>query len=134
MFGLTLADVADPDMSPPGYHLLKIFASLPTNFTYSNANIQQYTDNLLGVAEQHIPGLRDHLVLAHHGEVSDGYLTSVYEPIYGWASSPEYTALRRLSPNTPVRGLTLAGQWTRPGHGAIGVVLSGINAAKQILR
>ena len=134
VFGLTLADVADPDLSPPGYHLLKIFASLPTNFAYSNADIQQYTDNLVAVAEQHIPGLRDHLVLARNGEVAGGYLTSVYEPIYGWASSPEHAALRRLSPKTPVRGLILAGQWTRPGHGAIGVVLSGLNAARQILR
>jgi len=134
VLGVTMMDAADPGMAPSGQHLVNIFCSLPTGFERTPANIQRSTAELLKAAEGHIPGLAKHLVLAHNGEVPDGYLTSVYEPIYGWASSPRYPALKRLAPNTPVRGLTLAGQWTRPGPGAMGVVLSGLDAAEKLLR
>lgn len=132
VFSLTVMNAADPGMAPPGQHLVNIFCGLPAVYDRSLANVRRSTAELLAAAEQRIPGLKDHIVLARNGEVPDGYLTSLYEPIYGWASSPRHTGLRRLGPNTPVLGLTLAGQWTRPGQGATGVILSGLEAAKGV--
>lgn len=133
VFGLTVMDAADPGMAPPGEHIMNIFCSLPSVFEPSTANIRGTARELLAAVEQHIPALTDHLLLAQRGEVPDGYLTSIYEPIYGWASSPRHAALRRLGPVTPVQGLILAGQWTRPGQGAMGVILSGLQAARRVL-
>ncbi len=129
VFGLTMMDAADPDLAPPGQHLVSLFCSLPTGYDRSPENIRRTAAGLLRAADQQAPGLKDHLLLAGQGAAPAGYLTSVYEPIYGWASSPAHTALRRLGPRTPIHGLVLAGQWTRPGQGAMGVIFSGMEAA-----
>lgn len=84
-------------------------------------------------AERQLPALKDHLVLNGSSAAPDGYIPRLYEPIYGWAAAPRYTGLRRLSPNTPMQGLVLTGQWTRPGQGTIGVILSGRETARNLL-
>ena len=137
VLSLTRLDAADPGLAAPGQHVVNLLCGLPPDFDNSPANVQRLVDALLVKVEQYAPGLMDHLVLANTGEgenIGPGYRTSFYGPIYGWSSLPRYTALRRLGPVTPVRGLTLAGQWTRPGQGAMGVVLSGIDAANRLLR
>jgi all-trans-retinol 13,14-reductase len=137
MFSLTRMDAADPGMAPPGRHLVNLFCNLPTTFDPSPLNVQRSTAALLEAAEQRLPGLKDHLLpptTVHGQSPLPAYRTSLLEPIYGWASVPRYAALLRLSPLTPVRGLTLTGQWTRPGQGASGVIMSGLEAARRLLR
>jgi len=134
VFSLTMMDAADPGMAAPGEHLVNLFCSLTPGYDPLPANVRQSAAELLTAVERHAPGLKDHLILAKRGEIPNGYLTNVFEPIYGWASSPRHTALRRLGPKTPVKGLTLAGQWTRPGQGAMGVILSGMEAAERVVK
>lgn len=133
VFGLTVMDLADPGIAPPGEHLVSLFCSLPTGFDPTPENVSGSAEALLAAADQRAPGLAGRLVWRRKGEVPDGYLTSLYEPIYGWASTPRHAVLRRLGPRTPIKGLILAGQWTRPGQGASGVILSGREAARMVI-
>jgi phytoene dehydrogenase-like protein len=134
VFGLTMMDAADPDLAPPGQHLVSLFGSLPSGYKPSPENLRRTAENLLAAAEKHAPGLASHLVWAGSGEAAEGYLAKLFEPIYGWSSAPRHSALRRLGPWTPVKGLILAGQWTQPGQGAPGVILSGREAARIVGR
>jgi len=52
---------------------------------------------------------------------------------YGWAHVPEQVGLDRPGPATPIRGLYLAGHWTRPGGGVASVIVSGRSLATRLL-
>ena len=54
--------------------------------------------------------------------------------IYGWEMSPQNMAENRLNSVTPVNNLFLAGHWTNPGCGIVGVATSGVEVAKTILK
>ena len=47
--------------------------------------------------------------------------------------TPAQVGPGRLDNGTPVPGLLLAGHWTRPGGGVVGVVRSGVRAARLAL-
>jgi prolycopene isomerase len=59
------------------------------------------------------------------------YTQNTQGAIYGWDASPRSLATR-LSMETPIPGLFLAGHWTRPGGGLYAVVTSGQIAAKRV--
>ena len=61
------------------------------------------------------------------------YTLNLTGAIYGWAVSPDQVGRKRLSHQTPVRGLYLAGHWTHPGGGIYGVIVSGLQAAQLVL-
>lgn len=138
MFSLTRINAADPDLAPPGVHLVNLFAGLPSSFKPSPSNMSQMTRKLLATAETAVPGLRAHMLplqVDRAGEKQENpYRAVLFEPAYGWSSAPRHTALRRLGPRTPIRGLLLAGQWVRPGQGAIAVIFSGMEAARMAAR
>jgi phytoene dehydrogenase-like protein len=47
--------------------------------------------------------------------------------------TPSQVGPGRLDNETPVPGLLLAGHWTRPGGGVVGVVRSGLRSARIAL-
>jgi len=130
IFTLTVATVADPSLAPPGWHLVSSAAALPGDVKPSREAIKRQGARLLEEIVKHLPGLLDHLVLSRPG----GYITQEFGPIYGWAATPRQIGMGRLGPRTPIRGLHLVGHWTRPGHGVLTVVLSGMQAARRLLK
>jgi prolycopene isomerase len=134
MFTLTVTTIADPPLAPPGLHLVSSACGLPADFVPSPEVIQNQGHRLFTEIEKHVPRLADHLVLAKPGGPPEGYLTQEFGPIYGWAATPAQIGIGRLGQRTPVRGLYLVGHWTRPGHGVLTVVLSGMTAARELLR
>lgn len=53
---------------------------------------------------------------------------------YGWAMSPQQSGLYRLAPRTGIKGIYMAGHWTRPGCGLSTVAQSGAAAARMIVK
>ena len=54
--------------------------------------------------------------------------------MYGWAATPGQIGMGRLIQRTPLKGLYLVGHWTQPSHVVMPVILSGMTAARAILR
>jgi prolycopene isomerase len=53
--------------------------------------------------------------------------------LYGFELTPAQVGPGRLDNRTPLPGLFLAGHWTRPGGGVVGVVRSGLRTARLAL-
>jgi len=130
-FSLTVMDAADPGLASPGEHVVSLYKFLDAPF--NPADLPHVAADLLASADQHVPGLSGRLLLPRTPQTTDGFRSELVEAVYGWKSIPQQSALRRLGQRTPLRGLTLAGQWTRPAQGATGVILSGMTAARSLL-
>jgi prolycopene isomerase len=130
-FSMTLMDAADLSLASPGEHVVSLYRFLDAPF--NPLDLPQAADDLLANADQYVPGLSGRLLLPRTPPTPDGFRSELVEAVYGWASTPQQSALRRLGQRTPLRGLTLAGQWTRPAQGTTGVILSGMTAARSLL-
>ncbi|UCC66514.1 MAG: NAD(P)/FAD-dependent oxidoreductase, partial [Deltaproteobacteria bacterium] len=53
---------------------------------------------------------------------------------YGLAPTPRQFGRGRPANKTPIKGLYLAGHYTRPSHGIVGAAISGSFAAEMIIR
>jgi prolycopene isomerase len=129
----TLKDAA---LAPPGQHLVILKASAARWPDAIAATGPLLEDRMFEVAERVLPGLRDHLTYIDTPAVSQlpgSPHLHLLGPYSGWAATPEQSGLHRLAQRTPVRGLLLAGAWTRPGHGVWTVVRSGMAAADFVL-
>lgn len=133
VFTMTVTTVADPAMASAGHHLVSAFCGLPKDVELSPEDRNRYSAVLFSEIKKHIPPLDDHLLFATNGELPGGYLTHEFGPIYGWAMSPQQSALGRLGQKPPIKGLYLAGHWTQPGPGVMSVILSGTAVAQTIL-
>ena len=92
-------------------------------------------ERMLGQLETRLPGFADQLRFSEGGtpRTMERYTRNTAGAIYGWEMTPTQVGPGRLAGVTPVTGLHLAGHWTRPGGGIYGVVLSGIEAATDVL-
>lgn len=132
---VTIPTLADPGLAPPGCHQVNVLGM--ANPDPKQTDARSVTDSLLELAEQVVPGLRDHIVFAlgaNSGPPDPANLPlHRIDAAYGWALTPANSGPNRLAPVTPIEGLFLAGQWTQPAHGIETVVGSGIGAARRIL-
>lgn len=125
--------LTDPSLAPPGEHLVILQAVAADQAGLGPHDDAYRVDRMLELAEQVLPGLRQHLTHLEPVGPDSGSALHHLGPIYGWAGSPQTTGLGRLDQHTPIGGLLLAGQWTRPGPGIATVVQSGIGAARLAL-
>ncbi|MEP7245334.1 MAG: NAD(P)/FAD-dependent oxidoreductase [Gammaproteobacteria bacterium] len=138
---ISIPSVHDTTLAPSGKHVLSaIVQYAPYDLAGGwNARRDKFRDTVLGVLEDHAPGLRDLVIDAellappdlerefrmtgghwHHGEITlDQYL--MLRPVPGAA---QYA--------TPIRNLYLCGAGSHPGGGVMGC--AGYNAAKVVLR
>ncbi len=132
---VVIPTLTDPSLAPNGKHVVIVQGFAGRESGEMRPDDARIAAELLGVAEQILPGLRDHLTFLEATEEGSGGYPKVHRmgPIYGWALSPAQALLERLPPETPVEGLLLAGQWTQPAHGIVAVVESGIQAARLTL-
>ncbi|MDB6085202.1 MAG: phytoene dehydrogenase, partial [Gammaproteobacteria bacterium] len=137
---ITLPTVNDPELAPPGKHVLSaIVQSAPYALKAGWHNERQgFTDVCLNALEQVAPGLRSSVLASelltpmdierefriegghwHHGELAFDQFFMV-RPVPGAAQH-----------RTPMPGLFLCGAGCHPGGGVMGT--AGRNAAQQVL-
>jgi prolycopene isomerase len=133
--GLSVPTIEDDSgVAPPGHHTVCITMFAPWDRSWKEHK-PVVTERLVDEAEKVIPGLRRGIVYQDSGTpwTMQRYSGNTRGAIYGWDASPKSLATR-LSMETPVPGLFLAGHWTRPGGGLYAVVTSGQVAAQRVAK
>ncbi len=140
---IRMDSIKNPMLAPTGKHTIAIAAFAPYElFTDGGNTNSHYTEikeeiaqKILGVTEKVVPGLSRHII------VRDASTPLTYERMtlnthgatMGWYLSAKELATIR-SQKTPIANLYQAGHWTFPGGGIPMVIISGINAAKLVLK
>ncbi|OLE24444.1 MAG: hypothetical protein AUG44_19065 [Actinobacteria bacterium 13_1_20CM_3_71_11] len=135
---LSIMTMLDPQLAPPGEHLLIGTAVAPYELPDGQGwweHKDRFADALLGEFESFIPGLRDHLTYVQTGTpvTIERYTRNHRGATYGWELVPHQIGGKRLAHRSPVPGLFLSGHWTEEGPASFRVVLSGINTAREVL-
>jgi prolycopene isomerase len=143
---VSIPTLLDPSLAPEGQHLMKVLAIAPYQYRegwgkrspgrgqqikeeFSRQIFQQLESKL-------IPGLSQHLLFYEAATplTLERYTGNEMGAMYGLASTPEQFGNLRPSHQTPVSGLFQVGHYTRPSHGIVGASLSGLFAARAILK
>jgi phytoene dehydrogenase-like protein len=151
----TVLDSHDPERVPAGKHMVSLFTLAP----YSRADSweapfdarrgpeyralpeyrtlkEQLGDAMVRRAEDVFPGLAAKVEARRVGTplTLERYTFNAGGAAFGWANVPEQCGANRPGPETPFRGLFMAGHWTFPGGSIAGAMASGRIAAKTILK
>lgn len=130
----------DPSLVPQGKGSLLIM----TFDNYANwrnlseeeyrARKQEAAQILIRRAEKFLPGLSGHIEVMEIAtpQTMRRFTLSADGAIYGFSQTVKQSGVFRLPQTTSVKGLILAGAWTRPGHGVHGCFISGLDAAELI--
>lgn len=143
---LSIPTLLDPSLAPPGQHLLKVLVTVPYLYgkgwgggdsdAYRRIKDEFSRKILEQVESKLIPDLRDHLLFCEAATplTLERYTGNESGAMYGLASTPEQFGNSRPSQRTSICGLFQASHYTRPSHGIVGASLSGLFAAKAILK
>jgi prolycopene isomerase len=125
----------DPSLAPDGEHIVCLSSLMAHDIgePWEQAR-PRYTEMMLEVAEQVLPGYRQALTFHDLAtpDTFERYTLAHRGAAYGWENTPDQTTPKRLNYRTPVEGLFLAGHWTHPGTGSIRCLLSGAQTAAAI--
>jgi phytoene dehydrogenase-like protein len=143
---ISIPTLLDPSLSPPNQHIIKVLIIVPYHYQekwggddpekyrrikeeFSQKVLQQLESKL-------IPGLKSHLLFYEAATplTLERYTGNELGAMYGLASTPQQIGNFRPPHHTPVKGLFQVGHYTRPSHGIVGASLSGLFAARTILK
>jgi len=126
----------DPSLAPEGQHqlILTTLVGADTALRWRDAK-ETVTAAMLRRAEARLPGLAASLHFAEGAtpRTFERYTRNEQGALYGFELTPLQVGPGRLDNQTPLPGLLLAGHWTRPGGGVVGVVRSGLRTARLAL-
>ena len=134
--------VVDPDLAPPGKHIVNIFgghAPYELRDTTWDQEREKFADQVFGVFDEFAPGFSDSVIdrqiltppdmerifALPQGHIFHGELT--LDQLSFMRPAPGYQDYR-----TPIRNLWQCGSGTHPGGGVMG--MGGHNAAREILK
>lgn len=132
----------DPSLVPPGKGSLLIVA-LDSFSNWQGLGDEDYkkkkretADVLIGRAARILPGLTENIEVTEIAtpRTMARYGASPQGAIYGFAQTVPQASINRLDQATKIKGLFLAGAWTRPGGGVHGCFVSGNDAADLALK
>lgn len=142
---MVVPSLIDPSLAPKGTHTVKLLTVAPYGYRdeWSRTNRQSYQaikeemgQRLMAHVESRVvPGLREKIVFYEAATpiTLQRYTGNEQGAMYGLAATPSQFGRHRPPNRTPIRGLYLAGHYTRPAHGIVGAATSGSFAAKMIL-
>jgi phytoene dehydrogenase-like protein len=146
-------DPENPGIAPPGHSNLEVMTIVPSAPSFWGLEASQIADGsyqkvpayleakqriaeaCIAQAERLIPGLRDAIVYEESATpmTHARYVRSSGGGAYGLAATPAQFLDKRPGAKTPVRGLYMCGTNCRAGHGIMGSMVSGVQAANAIL-
>lgn len=143
---ITIPTLLDPSLAPRGYHIMRLITSAPYGFRngwgagdrslYLEIK-KEMTERLIRTVEaRYLPGLSAHIkfVEAATPLTLERYTANEGGATYGLAPTPRQFGRGRPGNKTPIKGLYMAGHYTRPSHGIVGAAISGSFAAEMIIR
>ncbi|MFA5271758.1 MAG: NAD(P)/FAD-dependent oxidoreductase [Candidatus Omnitrophota bacterium] len=132
----------DPSLAPQGKGTLLIM----TLDSYDNwkdltgtayqEKKKQLAQKLIERCEKYLPGLSKHIEIMEVATPNTMYRYTLTPEgaIYGFAHTVMQSGIFRLDQKTKIKGLYLAGAWTRPGAGVHACFISGLDAAELTLK
>lgn len=153
---ITVTSLRDPEsrhIAPEGYTNLQVMTLVPADYALWHVGRgpaeggryhrdpeyrrrkARLTDHLLALAEDVIPGLREHV---HWKEAAtpvtqERFTHSTGGTSYGIEYATDQMGPMRIGPETDLPGLFLCGASTPAGHGIANVMVSGVRAAEAAL-
>lgn len=142
--GMTNYTLLDPSLAEGGKQIVTIGTPIRVENLLDEWGVSSYldrneayykkknamTDHLIALAEKIYPGLREHILVREAA-------TPLTAQRYTLNRNGCYVGFdlrhRRLPQRTPIDGLYLAGAWTEPHGGVLGVILSGRQAADMVI-
>jgi len=143
---VSIPTLLDPSLAPPNQHLIKVLVNVPylhqdtwgkgVPETYHLIK-EEFSQKVLRQLESKlIPDLRNHLLFYEAATplTLERYTGNEKGAMYGLASTPQQIGNLRPPHQTSIPGLFQVGHYTRPSHGIVGTSLSGLFAARIILK
>ncbi len=142
---MVIPSLIDPSLAPEGTHVVKLLSVVPYGYRngWNRTNRQSYqalkdemTRRLIAHVESRIfPGLAENIIF-HEAATPitlERYTGNELGAMYGLATTPGQFGRHRPPNRTSIKGLYLAGHYTRPAHGIVGAATSGSFTARMIL-
>jgi prolycopene isomerase len=143
---VTIPTLLDPALAPAGHHIVRLMMpasyafckqwGLPDQARYRMIK-KETAERVIRIVEQrYMPGLSRHCVFTEAATplTLERYTANEKGATYGLAPTPEQIGRGRPSNKTALRGLYLAGHYTRPAHGIVGAAISGRFVADRIMK
>jgi phytoene desaturase len=143
---VSIPTLLDPSLAPTGQHLMKVLVTVPyhhqekwggTDPAKYRRIKEEFSQKILQQLESKlIPDLKRHLLFYEAATplTLERYTGNELGAMYGLASTPQQIGNLRPTHRTPIPGLFQVGHYTRPSHGIVGASLSGLFAARAILK
>ena len=144
-FIMVVPSLIDSTLAPEGTHTIKLLSIAPYDFRngWGGADEHSYLSLkedlalrlITHVESRVIPGFTEK-ILFHEAATPltlERYTGNEQGAMYGLATTPGQFGRHRPPNRTPIRGLYLAGHYTRPAHGIVGAAISGSFTARMIL-
>ncbi len=143
---VSIPTLLDDSLAPPGQHILKVLVVVPYHYQERWGGNQSeryhqikeaFSQRVLQLLESKlIPSLTEHVLFYEAATplTLERYTGNELGAMYGLASTPHQFGSLRPSHQTPIPGLFQVGHYTHPSHGIVGASLSGLFAARSILR
>jgi len=140
---IRMDSIKNPMLAPMGKHTVAISTFVPYEIFTDGGNVSShYTEikeniaqKIIDITEKVIPGLSS-LIMVRDASTPLTYertTLNTHGAAMGWyLSAKEFSRIR--SQKTPIANLYQAGHWTFPGGGIPMVIISGISAAKLVLK
>ncbi|MEW9701473.1 phytoene desaturase family protein [Paenibacillus sp. SI8] len=130
--------VAESTLAPEGYSVVTFMSMCDADHIEKIREEKGKTflqEHYVDLLERKLPGIKNKLVLQEFAtpRTIERYTLNSKGAIYGWMKSFNQPWMNDMGPETPMKGLYLAGHWTRNVHGAYGVMRSGRQTAEHIL-
>jgi phytoene desaturase len=141
---VTIPTLLDSSLAPRGHHIVRIMTPAPYAFRngwgwHDRSRYRTIKDEVAQrlirlVEARYIPGLSERIKVIEAATpcTLERYTANEKGATYGLAPTPRQIGVGRPANKTPLRGLYLAGHYTRPSHGIVGAALSGRFVADMI--
>jgi phytoene desaturase len=141
---VTIPTLLDPALAPKGHHIVRLMTAASYGFGkgwgshdrsgYLRIKEEAAQRLIRLVEERYIPELSQHCICREAATplTLERYTANEKGASYGLAPTPRQIGRGRPANKTPLRGLYLAGHYTRPAHGIVGAALSGRFVADTI--
>ena len=141
---LALIDHAqlDPGLAPGGKSAISVM-TLDSYTNWQGLTPQEYEKKkqrvgqiIISRLDKYISGISRHVEVLEVGTplTMERFASLPQGAVYGYGQTVAQSSINRLSQETRIKGLFLAGAWTKPGCGVHGCVVSGKDAADLALK
>jgi phytoene dehydrogenase-like protein len=137
-FKLFVPTLYEPRLAPPGGHVLIVQKVTEIDFEAIDdwvAHKRALEDEVMDYLRRRLPPTAQIVVqLSASAMTAHRFTLNDRGAMLGWEMSPDQLGAGRPDVRSPVRGLYLVGQWTRPGGGITPVIVSAMRVAGMISR